>query len=186
MEELEESEAIRLEIVRIETIWEGILPAVLVERTVLNRPDSILPLITGLQVYTLNDTSSRESEQSGMLIGKSLSKVATHTVLTILEGVYREETDVLEVYTVLASEEDTKLTLCDGTRRLDHLLILFPFSRCDCDSVGSELLILLHSCTINELHDDLCITFRSSRPYGETIILALMKSDTEESVIRDS
>jgi hypothetical protein len=107
LEELEESETIRLEIVRIETVREGILPAILVERTVLYRTDGILPLITGLKVYTLNDTSSRESKQSGILISKSLSKVATHTVLAIFEGVNREETDVLEVYTILAPEEDT-------------------------------------------------------------------------------
>ena len=47
LEELEETEAIALEVVGIETVWEGVFPAVLIQRTVLYRADGVLPLIAG-------------------------------------------------------------------------------------------------------------------------------------------
>ena len=121
-----------------------------------------------------------------MLIGECLSQVATHTVLTILKGVDGEERDVLQINSILAVKINAQLSLCDGTRRLHHQLILFPFVASNLQLRFSELLILLHRSTVDELHFNPGSTLRRLRPYGETVVLALMQADAEETVIRES
>src|SRR5574344_1765489 len=87
LEELKESQSVALIVVGIIAIVEGVLPAVVVERTVLHRSDSILPLVAGLQVCSLHDASPRESKQSRFHVGKSLGHVTAQTVLSVFECV---------------------------------------------------------------------------------------------------
>ena len=42
-----------------------------------------------------------------MLVGKRLCQVASHTILSVLEGVDGEETDMFERHTVSSIKEDT-------------------------------------------------------------------------------
>ena len=70
---------------------EGVLPTVLIERTVLYGTNGVLPLVTCSEVDTFDDTTARESQQSRMLVGECLSQITTHTVLTVLEGIDGEE-----------------------------------------------------------------------------------------------
>lgn len=62
--------------------------------TVLHRTYRVFPLVTVLKCF--DNTSARDSQHSGVNIGKSLAEVATHTVLAVLESVYGEEADVFE------------------------------------------------------------------------------------------
>lgn len=64
--------------------------------TVLHRTYRVFPLVTVLKCFAFDNTSARESQHSGVNIGKSLAEVAAHTVLAVLESVYGEEADVFE------------------------------------------------------------------------------------------
>ena len=91
LEELKETETIALEVVWIETMAEGVVPAVLVQWAVLYRTHAVLPLIARLKVGTLDDTTTGETEHTGMHVVKGLCQVAAHAVLTPLPGVGGEE-----------------------------------------------------------------------------------------------
>ena len=69
LEELEETESVTLEIVRVEAVGESVLPAVLIQRTVLNGADGVLPLIARTEVDALHDAAAREAEQAGVHVG---------------------------------------------------------------------------------------------------------------------
>ena len=68
LEELEEAEAVRLIVVGEVAIVEGVLPAILVERTILYRANGILPLIARLQVGTFNDATTGKAEYTRMKV----------------------------------------------------------------------------------------------------------------------
>ena len=107
LEELEETKTVALEIVRIETMTEGIVPTVLIQRTVLYRSYAVLPLIACFQVCSLYDTAAGEAEYTGMHIKQSLCQVFAHTVLTTFPRVGGEEGDMLYVSRCLiTSQED--------------------------------------------------------------------------------
>ena len=91
LEELEEAETITLVVVGIETMTEGVVPAVLVQRTVLYWSYAVLPLIARLEVSTLDDTATGETEHTGMHVVECLSQIAAHAILTTLPGVGGEE-----------------------------------------------------------------------------------------------
>ena len=84
---------------------------------------------------------------------------------------------------VLSVEIDTQLSLRDSTRRLHHNLILFPHRRVNGQLRLCKLLVLLHRSAVDELHDDLSRTLRCLSPYGETVFLALMQTDAEETIV---
>ena len=66
LEELKESQAIALIIVGQIAIREGILPTVLIQGAVLNGSYRILPVIAGIQIRTLYNTSTRKAENAGL------------------------------------------------------------------------------------------------------------------------
>ena len=68
LEELEETESVALIVVGEETVSEGIVPAVLVQRTVLHGSHAVLPLIAGIQICSLYDTAAGEAEHTGVHI----------------------------------------------------------------------------------------------------------------------
>ena len=96
LEVLEEAQSVALEVVGEVAMVEGKLPTVAVQRTVLHRTYRVFPLVTVLKCFAFDNTSARESQHSGVNIGKSLAEVAAHTVLAVLESVYGEEADVFE------------------------------------------------------------------------------------------
>jgi hypothetical protein len=81
LEELKETQSVRLIVVGEIAVVEGVLPAVLVQRTVLHGPYRILPLIARREVGTLNDASAREAEDARMQVFQGLCQVAAHAVL---------------------------------------------------------------------------------------------------------
>jgi hypothetical protein len=86
-EEFIEAESVTLEIIRIETVCEGIVPTVLVKGTVLDRSDGILPAVPGSEVCALDYAATGESEYSGMEIGQSLGKILPETVTMTLPSI---------------------------------------------------------------------------------------------------
>ena len=112
LEELKETKAIALEIIRIEAIVESIVPAVFVERTVFNRTYRILPLITIRKQRAFYDTATREAEYAWMHIIQGLSQIFAHAILATFPSVDREEADVLYIgcgdgtpFAILAQED---------------------------------------------------------------------------------
>ena len=186
LEELEEAQAVRLEIVRIEAVGEGVLPTVLVQRTVLDGTDGVLPLIARGEVDTLNDAAAREAQQAGLGIGQGLCQILTQTVLAVLERIDGEEADVLEVDSLCAAEVDAQLCLVDGLARLHHHLILLPVLRRDVNLGLGELLMLVHRGAVDELHDNLTLSLRSFGPDAEAVVLSLLQANTEEAVVRNA
>ena len=103
------------------------MPAVLIKRTVFYWANSVLPLIACGQVCSLYDTSAGETEYTWTHIVKSLRKILTHTVLTTLPSVDREEADVLQVCSNLAVAPYTQVCFCKCAFGLDDGSVLFPF-----------------------------------------------------------
>ena len=162
------------------------LPAVLVERTVFHRSDGVLPLVACLEVSALNDTSTGESQQSRLYVGKSLCHITAKSVFAVLECIDGEETHVLKAYGVCSLEEDAQVCLLLGLGRLQYYLILLPVGRSDVESLLYKFLVLTHRVLVDKLHADGCLALWSLCPYRETIVLALNNSDTEITLVLDT
>ena len=80
-EELIEAQSVALEIVRIHAMRECVVPAVLVQRTILHGAYGIFPLIAGCQVSTLHNTTAREAEYTGFQVSQILHEVSTQQTL---------------------------------------------------------------------------------------------------------
>ena len=102
---------------------ECILPTVTVEGTILNRADGVLPLVALVECGPLDDTSSREAEDTGMKVGKCLCEVFAHTILTSLPCVGGEHADMLyvdigyrrpEILSLGMGEEKAEMGIVDG------------------------------------------------------------------------
>jgi hypothetical protein len=124
-EELVETETVGLIVVREVAVLESIVPAVLVERTVLYRADAILPLVASSEIRALDDTAAREAEDARVEVGESLSEVGPKTILAAFPRLGREERDMLEVDSVTL-EEDAEDALLDTLVRLDSCRVLLP------------------------------------------------------------
>ena len=90
LEELKKAQSVRLVVVGEVAEVEGVLPAVVVQRTVLYRTHAVLPLVALVERATLHDASAREAEDAWVQVFQGLGEVATHAVLTILIGIDRE------------------------------------------------------------------------------------------------
>ncbi len=120
-------------------MWEGISPAVLVQRTVLRSTHRVLPLITGIEVGSLYDTSARETEDAWLQVGKILYEVGTETIPVVLW----EERDVVEVYALRTFLQIyTHQTLGIGLRRSKGSGKLLPLIIGDVDDLlGNDIIL---------------------------------------------
>ena len=84
LEILEEAKTIGLIVVGVEAVVELLLPAVEVQGAVLDGTNCVFPLITIGEVGTFDDAATRETEDAGMQIIKSLSQVLTHATGAVL------------------------------------------------------------------------------------------------------
>ena len=67
-------------------MWECVVPAVLVQRTVLYGAYRILPLVTAIKVGSFNDTAAREAEYAGLQILQVLHEISTKQTLPSVIG----------------------------------------------------------------------------------------------------
>lgn len=160
-------------------MWEGISPAVLVQRTVLRSTHGVLPLITGIEVGSLYDTSTRETEDAWLQVGKILYEVGTETIPVI----FREERDVIEIYalgTFLQIYAHQSLGI--GLRRCQCSCKLLPLVVGDVDDLLGNDIIL----GIDQIHTDfalLAIDEMKTAIYGEIVIHILLQAHTEETAV---
>ena len=90
---------------------EGIVPAVLVQRTVLYRAYRVFPLVTVGKLGALNDAAAREAEYARMHVEQGLCQILAHAVLAPFPSIGGEEADVLYigrgdgVFAILAQED---------------------------------------------------------------------------------
>ena len=62
-----------------------------------------------------------------MLVGQCLGEIAPHSVVTVLECVYRKEAHMLKAHGITAVEKYTQPGVGMGLRRLDDYFVLLPF-----------------------------------------------------------
>ena len=138
-EVLVEAQAQRLIVVREKAMWEGISPAVLVQRTVLRSTHRVLPLITGIEVGSLYDTSARETEDAWLQVGEILYEIGTETIPVV----FWEERDVVEIYALgTFLQIYAHQTLGIGLRRCQCSCKLLPLVVGDVDDLlGNDIIL---------------------------------------------
>ena len=185
LEELEEAETIRLEIVGIETVAEGVVPAVLVQRTVLYGTHGVLPLVAGLEVGALYDTTAGETEYARVHVEECLRQILAHAVLTTFPRVGGEKGDMLHVGRgLVAGEEEAEGALGLGTRRLQRGRVFLPLLAADLDIDGGEALVLTHGVVVDETHLQCRSTaLGTACPQGETVGGTFLDGDAEEALV---
>ena len=86
---------------------EGVVPTILVERTVFRCANRVFPLITSLEVGTLDDTTAREAEYTRVKVFEVFYQVGTQAIPVV----GREHRNMIEVYALVAFKEDTHIAL---------------------------------------------------------------------------
>ena len=128
-----------------------------------------------------------------MKVGKSLSEVFAHTVLTTLPSVCREHAHVLniygrdwrpEVFALGMSEEYAEMSVVHSLARLDGDGVFLPFLAFHIDVVRGKLLMFTHCIIIHELHLKHGFTaFRTASIEREAVSSVLLDSHSEESFV---
>ena len=184
-EVLIEAQTVALVVVGIETVREGVLPAVLVQRTVLHRSHGVFPLVTGSQVGTLHNAATRETEHTRFQVGQCLCQILTHAVLMPLPGIYWEEGYMFQVYCLRAFQEDTQHSLLAIFCSLHGDGIFLPLA----GIYGYFLLVKIHVSMsgAEQVHQFHPYFGRSAIgytcPHRETVFFILLDTDAEETLI---
>ena len=183
LEELEEAESIGLVVVRIVAVVEGVLPAVAVQRAVLDGADGVLPLIAGVEVGTFYDAAAREAEDAWVEVFQSLCQVAAHAVLPILIGVDGEQRHVLQGHRVGSLQEDAQLGVLQRLPGGQRDGVFLPLGRRNLDFLVDKLLVLAHGVLVDELDADGTIALGGLGPYAEAVLLALLDANAEVALV---
>ena len=121
------SQSVALVIIREETVGKRILPAILIQRTILYRTYRLLPVITGCQIRPFHNTTAGETEDSRMNICQRLGQIFTKSVFMPFPGIYRKKRNVFQIYGSFRGKENAEhcFRIC-GTG-FQNYLIFFPF-----------------------------------------------------------
>ena len=172
-----------LEIVREGFMFEGVVPAVFIQRAVFNRAYGILPLVTGFKTVTLDDTTTGETEYAGVKVIKGLCKVGTQTILTSFPSIHREQGDMIHIYRTLCFEDDTQASMSVCERRFQHHRQLLPVIAADFDFFLQQILCIGVDELDGELHR---LRIRCAGINGETVFFALLHTDAAVTFIIQS
>lgn len=115
---------------------EGVVPAILVEGTVLDGADRVLPLIARPEVGALDYATAGKTEQAGVNVGQFLCKILAQAILVTLPSIFGEERYVLEVASCRRVEEYAQLAL--GHRGLGVSVTVYFFHSPPLMSIFSE------------------------------------------------
>ena len=118
-----------------------------------------------------------------MQVGQCLCQVATHAVLTILEGIDGKQRDVFQCHTVGTLQEDAQLGMLQRQGRRQRQRILFPVCRGDIQRLFGKLLTLVHRVLVNQLHADGAIALGSLCPDRKTVLLAFLHTNAEVALV---
>ena len=140
-EVLIESKAVGLIVVRIQTMSEGIVPTILVERTVFRCANRVFPLITSLEVGALDDTTTRETEDTWVKVFEVFYQVGTQAIPVV----GREHRNMIEVYALIAFEEDAHIALLQGLLGCELYAIFLPLVVGDGDRLAlHRIVVFIH------------------------------------------
>ena len=128
---------------------EGVVPTILVERTVFRCANRVFPLITSLEVGTLDDTTAREAEYTRVKVFEIFYQVGTQAIPVV----GREHRNMIEVYALVAFEEDAHIALLQGLLGCELYAILLPFIVGNGDRFALHRIVVL----IHELNSNLCL-----------------------------
>ena len=160
-------------------MWEGISPAVLVQRTIFWSTHRVLPLITGIEISSLYDTSTRETEDARLQVGKILHEIGTETVPVV----FWEERDMIEIYALRTFFQIyAHQSLGIGLRRGQGSCKLLPLVVGDVDDLLGNHIIL----GIDEFYTNLAllaIDEMQTAIYGEIVLHILLQTHTEEAAV---
>ena len=181
---LVEAQSVTLEIVGVVTAGEGVVPAVLVQRTVLYRAYRVLPLVARGQVGTLHDASSGEAEHAGLHVEECLCQVLAHTVLISIVRIDGEEADVLQVSGHAAVTPYAQVGSLYGLAGLQHEGVFFPLLARYLNAAVAQFLVLSHGGIIYQVNPYLGVAaFGTACPNCESVCRPLLQSHAEESVV---
>ena len=92
---------------------------------------------------------------------------------------------MLEVYGIVAEEEDAELCLGLSHGRLHYHLVLFPLATLDINLAAEEVLTLTIGDGLGQLHADagVLLTFRNTSIEGEAVLLVFLYTDAEEAFV---
>ncbi len=183
-EVLVETKTVRLIVVGIEAVREGIVPAVEVGGAVFRLAHGIFPLIAVADFGTLYNTSAGEAEYARFEVFEGLYEVGTKAVPVILG----EERDMVGFYIVLVGvgKEDTQEAFVDRLVGFELGGIFLPPFRCYFDVGLGIHLGLAHRRRIGKFYADFCRALRSTKPCREKVGGIFMDCHTEEAFVLKS
>ena len=112
LEELEEADAERLEIIRRGTMEKFVVPAVDEQLAFCDRPDGFLPLITLVEFAAFHDAAAGETHETGLQVREPLHHVCAQTAGTILPRLRREQRDHVEINHARAVHQHVEFGFC--------------------------------------------------------------------------
>ena len=163
---------------------EGIVPTVLVERTVLYRTYSVLPVVAGRKVCTLDDTSAWEAEHTWLKLFERLCEILAHAVLMSLIRIHREERHVLQVSSHLRVAPYAQVRFVERLLSLERDSILLPLLARDVKTSVAYLLVVSHGSVLYKVNPYLGIAaVRHTSPHREAVLRVGLDTDAEEPLI---
>ncbi len=88
--------------------------------------DGVFPSVKVVQSIAVNQAAAGEPNKAGMKVGNDLSQIRTQTIFALLEGILREQGNLVKVKNPLSVDKKRKPAAGDGLVRLEGKRILFP------------------------------------------------------------
>ena len=173
-EELIEAHAVGLIIVGEQTMREGIVPAVLVQRAVLHLSHAVFPLVARCKISTFHNATARETEHTGMQVFQIFHQVGAQPIPVVS----REEADMVKVNALFRLEVDAHEAFGVGFRRFDGSRVFLPLVTLDGYAFLHQHLIV----GTNQLDADFGISLCAGI-HREMIVHAFLQSDAEEPMV---
>ena len=171
-EQFVESESVSLIVVGEHTVGEGVVPAVLVQRSVLSRSHRVFPLIARRQLRSLHNATAGKTEHARMQFFEQLHQVGAQP----MPVVGRKERHMVEVDSITLRMEDAQEGLFVCFLGCQRKLIALPV-------VTSYMQFLLVDDSVVMTHQFDAQHSATAGIYGEVVLHPLPQSDAEESVI---
>ena len=159
------------------------LPAVVVQRAVLDGSDGVLPLVAVLQRFALDDAAAGEAQHAGVHVVERLSEVAAHAVLAVLERVDGEKAHVLESHAACAAEQHAQTALLCGLAGREHSFVLLPLAAAHLYLRLGALLRFVLRALVGKRDVDCSVAVQRSCPYREAVRLVFDESDAEVALV---
>ena len=163
---------------------EGVVPTVLIQRTVFHRTYRVLPLVASRQVRTLDNTSAWETEHTWAQLLKAFCQVLTHTILVFPVSINREEAHVFHIGGHFAVAPHTQMRFGKSSVGLEDSSIFLPFRTTHLNAAIAQLLVIAHRGIIHKVYPQFGRTaIGYTSPYREAILFTALHTHAEETVV---